>query len=692
MPAQTDRFPFIAPVSGLTQADVAAAATLTFTGGTAPADAATVTLRDRSGFTRVFEFDTAALASGIVTPAGGLAAGEYAVIGDGTNSLTFEFVERATGSIELTGTPNDGAALTIDDGTTSVTFEFDTAARATGSLTFTGQPADGEIVTINDGTATVVFEFENATRATGSVKIDTNPADADTLTIDDGTTTVVFEFDTGDGVAPGHVAVTIGVAETNTRDNLKTAIDGTALDLTTANNGAVQIDLTANEYGTDYNNAITTSAPAKFTLVGLAGGTAEGVTGGRTAVAVGGTADETRDNLLDAIDASVLNLTPTESGLLVINLTAGNYGTGFNNLITTTAANITPAGLSGGQAISVGVGNTALWTDGGATSSAERLKDAINASALGFTATRLLDVVNLVADTYGTDYNGAITEDADPGNDITVTDTSGGADRAVSGSTPVIIQGSVANACANLATAINNSVLAITATNHGGTHVDLLADDPGTTYNVTITKSGAHLTVSGMSGGANSSLAGGTNTVVLVEASATKCRDNLITAINASGLTFTATDSTGGGDPQVTVTDNYLGVQGNGANYVATAGTTPPTAVSFSGGLDADRRACPLIFYVPERGGRINATFEAADDAVTVTLQVSQDGITYSNTTAPNNVSAVVSQTIPARTRWSFPLLLREGKDKYLRLVATGPGIGCLEIEHNGIVEPLRMA
>ncbi|CAB5079683.1 hypothetical protein UFOVP141_3 [uncultured Caudovirales phage] len=78
------------------------------------------------------------------------------------------------------------------------------AVKATGSITLTDLPDDGDEVTI----ASQSFEFDDeADKATGTIALGGVPADGDTITIGDGAKTDVFEFDRG-MKATGQIMVT----------------------------------------------------------------------------------------------------------------------------------------------------------------------------------------------------------------------------------------------------------------------------------------------------------------------------------------------------------------------------------------------------------------------------------------------------------------------------------------------------
>jgi len=112
-------------------------------------------------------------------------------------------------------------------------------------------------------------------RATGSIELTANPADTDTITIDDNEgTTVIFEFDSGGGIT-GDVAVTIGVDAEATLAVLKTAIEGTALNITLATSTSAvnpTLDVTHVTYGASGNSATIADASTAVTTVTFANG------------------------------------------------------------------------------------------------------------------------------------------------------------------------------------------------------------------------------------------------------------------------------------------------------------------------------------------------------------------------------------------------------------------------------------
>jgi hypothetical protein len=86
--------------------------------------------------------------------------------------------------------------------------------------------------------------------------------------------------------------------------------------------------------------------------------------------------------------------------------------------------------------------------------------------------------------------------------------------------------------------------------------------------------------------------------------------------------------------------------------------------------------AVVLKFRVP-RGGKLDLNFENSEGVADgeVTVQVSEDGVTYADTTAAANLVAVANEAVQRGCRKSFAgVLLREGLDNYMQVQALG---GC---------------
>ena len=90
-----------------------------------------------------------------------------------------------------------------------------------------------------------------------------------------------------------------------------------------------------------------------------------------------------------------------------------------------------------------------------------------------------------------------------------------------------------------------------------------------------------------------------------------------------------------------------------------------------------------------DQGGNVYIRFENAEGLAdgTVTLQVSADDSTYADTTAAANLEAVADVSIPRKTFKDFTINLRAGKDKYLRLLASGGCRMTAQIRHGGILQ-----
>ncbi len=89
-----------------------------------------------------------------------------------------------------------------------------------------------------------------------------------------------------------------------------------------------------------------------------------------------------------------------------------------------------------------------------------------------------------------------------------------------------------------------------------------------------------------------------------------------------------------------------------------------------------------VLMFEVRQGGRQEFRFEGADadEDVTVTVEVSETLPTWVATTAADNVEAVVDEVIKPRTSRNFTILLRAGKDNFVRVRATGSDRGELQI------------
>jgi hypothetical protein len=103
-----------------------------------------------------------------------------------------------------------------------------------------------------------------------------NLVDGETITISDGATAYIFEFDVaGDGVAPGHVQVNVSTDTTaiQVAARLNTAINGTAITVTSTAVGDGTLTLANDAYGEVANVPITESVHnSGFLVTGMAGG------------------------------------------------------------------------------------------------------------------------------------------------------------------------------------------------------------------------------------------------------------------------------------------------------------------------------------------------------------------------------------------------------------------------------------
>lgn len=84
-------------------------------------------------------------------------------------------------------------------------------------------------------------------------------------------------------------------------------------------------------------------------------------------------------------------------------------------------------------------------------------------------------------------------------------------------------------------------------------------------------------------------------------------------------------------------------------------------------------------------GGKLTFRFEhAAGDATPqVSIQVSEDGASFVDTTATDNLVAVVDEAIPPRQNKSFEIGLRSGEDNFVQVIGFG-GDARLHIQVDG--------
>lgn len=158
------------------------------------------------------------------------------------------------------------------------------------------------------------------------------------------------------------------------------------------------------------------------------------------------------------------------------------------------------------------------------------------------------------------------------------------------GNISVVIGVDVAATLTVLQAAINTSALEITSGNPDVDHIDLTADVAGLVGNVEITKSGANITVDGMSGGLGE-IPAAPNIEVVIGGSNELSATALKAAIDTSGLDITVAVDAG----VLSLTNNNDGVAGNVA--LAKSGDNI-TVDGMAGGADANLIATTLELYV----------------------------------------------------------------------------------------------
>lgn len=344
------------------------------------------------------------------------------------------------------------------------------ATRATGSITFADNPADGDYVRIADADGEArTFEFDGGAAAVGALELTGNPLDGELLsvaTVADPQQSVVFEFDAG-VAASGSVELTDVPAPGDT---------------------------------------ITFGALAVFEFVS----DAVAYAGANTPVQLGLDAEESASALGEAINDAQIGVTASVLGV-TCSLDADAPGVAGNIEITTTSLAVDCDSMAGGLDAgdgAVGEGNVPVAIGATAADTMAALIVAWNTAAVGVTAAASEPpdaACTLGADAIGP--SGNVTIEA--GDSVEVTAMAGGADPGegpiTAGAFEVAIGEDAAETMANLLLAINLTALAITAAPVAGDPLScqLTADEPGSGGNIAITASGASITVSGMSGGAD---------------------------------------------------------------------------------------------------------------------------------------------------------------------------------------------
>lgn len=94
-----------------------------------------------------------------------------------------------------------------------------------------------------------------------------------------------------------------------------------------------------------------------------------------------------------------------------------------------------------------------------------------------------------------------------------------------------------------------------------------------------------------------------------------------------------------------------------------------------------------VLTFQARRGGRLTVRLENYGDTdLAATLQVSDDGSTWADTTAAANTTAVADVTIPPRQYREYQISLRDGEDAWMRLQASGGVRGQMQVRGDEIL------
>jgi hypothetical protein len=91
--------------------------------------------------------------------------------------------------------------------------------------------------------------------------------------------------------------------------------------------------------------------------------------------------------------------------------------------------------------------------------------------------------------------------------------------------------------------------------------------------------------------------------------------------------------------------------------------------------------AAPVLVFQALSGGVVDLDFfnsEAKTD-LTVSVQVSADGITYNATSVNNNSAVITNVAVQPRVQRNFTINLRNNIDNYFRVVASGGVRGTMQ-------------
>ena len=362
---------------------------VTLTGN--PLDGDSVSISD-GATSKVFEFDRASPATGLLTFTGQPVDADTFTLDDGVNTpVIFEYdtAAKATGSLIISGgQPTDGDQFLVGDGSVSVTFEFDS------NMSVVETPLLRRVVigaTLSD-TLTNLFNAVNATPSFNVTALSITAGTTVNLTNDNfgvaGNVAItepvnVSTFLSDTGMAGGddlsaagsNVPIAIGASTAETVSNTIAAIaaQGVNLAISAAQGTGTTINLVNDANGTAGNVAIIESV-TNMTASGMAGGTSAGITPGRVAVAIGASATVTAQNLRTAINAQTFNITASGTGASTV-LTNDGVGTVGNVAVTEIDAggNITVSGMAGGTASGAVLGMTVAAASPGSWGNAIRV-------------------------------------------------------------------------------------------------------------------------------------------------------------------------------------------------------------------------------------------------------------------------------------------------------------------------------
>ena len=88
------------------------------------------------------------------------------------------------------------------------------------------------------------------------------------------------------------------------------------------------------------------------------------------------------------------------------------------------------------------------------------------------------------------------------------------------------------------------------------------------------------------------------------------------------------------------------------------------------------------------QGGKLDLCFENLEAPdLTVSVEVSEDGVTYAATTAADNLAVVTDEVVAGGCNKDFTVLARQDLDNYVRVRALGGTRANMQVRPDGVLQ-----